>query len=585
MDEPELEVDFTVQAVENLVTQFSAALDFYRELVQNSIDAGSAAVEVWTEYLPGEEDAGTIAIHVDDGGEGMNEAIIDNQLTRLFASSKAGDLTKIGKFGIGFVSIFAPNPKAVLLHTGRGGEYWEVLFHADRSFTKTRIEEPVEGTQITIFLAGDRGRYRQLVVESEATLRRWCVHSEVEVGFEDRTFGRGRVVISEPFAVEGRCLTRASEEGTEVALAYSRAPICGFYNKGLALTPDVDDRGPALEFSRRLQHVSFKVKSRYLEHTLSRDTVVREGNFHKAMALVVETAAGPLQAALVAAIEELVQKPGWDAADLALYYELIGYLGGEPGEEIERWSARKLLRRVDGGAASLAEVEAAAADEQVVFVGDAVTPVGEHLLARGVPVLLAPTRAAAEGATAGTYGAVGWLAEAYVQHRRRQGVVRGLLRKVGVAARAVRAAAPEQVYLPIAEVEPTAEEAALLADADALLAKVGAAYRRLAVCSIAGPSAPLFVIARKIGGFMRRPPPEREGDGWWWLRRPEAAVERRHPHFAALLQLRAVDRPLAAYCLAKALLLAEDRAHGLDVELMAAAVPDEAAARSSEVLP
>ena len=49
--EPEFEVDFTVQAVENLVTQFSSALDFYRELVQNSIDAGSAAIEVWLEFL------------------------------------------------------------------------------------------------------------------------------------------------------------------------------------------------------------------------------------------------------------------------------------------------------------------------------------------------------------------------------------------------------------------------------------------------------------------------------------------------------------------------------------------------------
>ena len=119
---PEHEVDFTVQAVENLVTQFSGALDFYRELVQNSIDAGSAAIEVWMEYEAGAEDDGTIAIHVDDFGEGMNEAIIDDQLTRLFSSSKDGDLTKIGKFGIGFVSIFAPDPRAVLLHTGRGGE-------------------------------------------------------------------------------------------------------------------------------------------------------------------------------------------------------------------------------------------------------------------------------------------------------------------------------------------------------------------------------------------------------------------------------------------------------------------------------
>ena len=161
MTPPEYEVDFTVQAVENLVTQFSSALDFYRELVQNSIDAGSAAIDVWMEFLPASDsgaDEGTIVIHVDDAGEGMNEAIIDQQLTRLFASSKDGDLTKIGKFGIGFVSIFAPDPRAVLLHTGRGGEAWEVLFHPDRSFTKTRLGSPVEGTQIALYLAGDRAR-------------------------------------------------------------------------------------------------------------------------------------------------------------------------------------------------------------------------------------------------------------------------------------------------------------------------------------------------------------------------------------------------------------------------------------------
>ena len=163
MAAPGHEVDFTVAAVENLVTQFSGALDFYRELVQNSIDAGSAAIEVWMEYEAGADDEGTIAIHVDDFGEGMNEEIIDGQLTRLFSSSKDGDLTKIGKFGIGFVSIFAPDPRAVLLHTGRGGEAWEVLFHPDRSFTKTKLETPVEGTQITLYIAGDRARYRELV--------------------------------------------------------------------------------------------------------------------------------------------------------------------------------------------------------------------------------------------------------------------------------------------------------------------------------------------------------------------------------------------------------------------------------------
>lgn len=560
MSEAELEVDFTVQAVENLVTQFSAALDFYRELVQNSIDAGTAAVEVWTEFMPGAEDDGTIAIHVDDGGEGMNEEIIDNQLTKLFASSKAGDLTKIGKFGIGFVSIFAPDPKAVLLHTGRGGECWELLFHPDRSFTKTRIEGPVEGTQITLFLPGDRGRYRQVVAESEAVLRRWCVHSEVEVSFEDRSFGRGPVSITEAFAAAGRCPTRASHEGTEVALAYSRAPICGFYNKGLALTPSPSDRTPVQEHAERLRHVSFKVKSRYLEHTLSRDTVVREGNFHKAMALVLATAAGPLQAGLVAALEELVQRPAWGASELALYYELVEYLAGEPMAEVERWSGRRLLRRVDGGAASLDEVEASADEEGAAFVRDAATPGAEHLLGRGVPVLQGSTpRELADGSSARDFGTVGELVASYLGHRRGRGV-RGLLRRVGLGAEVPRVAAPEQVYLPIVELRPGAEERALLFAADELLRRVGEVFGRITLCTIAAPDPPLFVVARRIEGFMRRPAP---GEGRWWrARRPEVAVERTHPHFAAMLRLWPVEPAMAAYCLARALLLEERREEG-----------------------
>lgn len=560
MEGEELEVDFTVQAVENLVTQFSAALDFYRELVQNSIDAGSSSVEVWTELLPGAEGEGTIAIHVDDGGEGMNEEIIDNQLTRLFASSKAGDLTKIGKFGIGFVSIFAPDPKAVLLHTGRGGECWELLFHPDRSFTKSRIEGPVEGTQITLFLAGDRGRYRQVVAESEAVLRRWCVHSEVEVTFEDRSFGRGPVTINEPFAVPGRCPARASREGTEVVLAYSETPLCGFYNKGLSLTPNPTDRTPVQEHEERLRHVSFKVKSRYLEHTLSRDTVVREGNFHKAMALVLDTASGALQEGLVAALEELARRPVWDAGELATYYELVGYLAAEPPEELERWRGRKLLRRVDGGAASLDEVEEAAQDEGVGFVADARTGCAEHLLQREVPVLQASVpRELGGSARPEDFGAVGALIGRYVGHRRRRGV-RGLLRRVGLGRGDPRVVTPEQVYLAIEELRPGADERALLFAADELLRRVGEVYGRIALCRTAAPDPPLFVVSREIAAFMRRPEPG--GRRWWRGRRPQVAVERGHPHFAAMLRLWPVDPAMAAYCLARALLLDEEREQG-----------------------
>src|SRR5690606_4152467 len=154
----------------------------------NSIDAGSGSIEIWLDFIADESGGagGVIEIHVDDAGEGMNEAIIDDQLTTLFSSTKENDLTKIGKFGIGFVSVFALKPKGVLVQTGRDGQYWEVFFDHDRSFYKSAITSPIEGTQITLFVEGDRARYTELVARSRETIDHWCRHSEAEINFEDR---------------------------------------------------------------------------------------------------------------------------------------------------------------------------------------------------------------------------------------------------------------------------------------------------------------------------------------------------------------------------------------------------------------
>ena len=579
MTPPEYEVDFTVQAVENLVTQFSSALDFYRELVQNSIDAGSAAIDVWMEFLPASDsgaDEGTIVIHVDDAGEGMNEAIIDQQLTRLFASSKDGDLTKIGKFGIGFVSIFAPDPRAVLLHTGRGGEAWEVLFHPDRSFTKTRLGSPVEGTQIALYLAGDRARYRELVQGSRDTLRRWCVHSEAEISFEDRSFGAGPEAINQPFEVPGECLTRSAAEGTEVVLAFHRQPEYGFYNKGLALTVSRDGQTLLGEHAARLAHVGFKVKSRYLEHTLSRDTVVREGNFFKAIELVLAAADGPLQAALVRELAELAARPAWTLADLRRYGELLGFLASEPEPAIARHDERPLLRTVDGRAISLAQLWDAAREDRRVFCSDAVGPLEEQLIAAGTPVLL---RVGSRGdSPVAAHGGAAVLAARDAAHRHRRSL-RGRLAALGLplAAPDLQVTAPEAAFVRVALISASAEEQRLVDAAAALLTAIDAGYRRLIVCQL-DDGGPLFVLGRSIAPMMQRPP-----DGSLFHekrpRRPEAAVHRGHPLFQRWLALARHAPALAAYCLAKDLLLSEDRLLGRDVALMAAARPEEAAAR------
>ncbi|HHO49953.1 MAG TPA: hypothetical protein ENK18_03555 [Deltaproteobacteria bacterium] len=301
------------QALANLVNQFARPLDFLRELAQNSIDAGSPRIEVavaWDPPPPGSPE-GVLRIHVDDFGEGMDEDIIDNQLTRLFSSTKEDDLTKIGKFGIGFTSIFAILPEAVLLRTGRHGEYWELLFHADRSFDKVRIDEPIQGTRLTLFKRLPADRLRPFVQEVRFVLDYWCEHSDTPITFDDRTTearsdapvgadpfaafdqesAPGSERVNRPLSLDAALQHLHVEDGLEAAIGYSDPPRFGFYNGGLTLlnTQNTDVLG---SYREQLGHLSFKVKHDGLEHTLTRDNVLHDQNWERAMQGVLRARSG-----------------------------------------------------------------------------------------------------------------------------------------------------------------------------------------------------------------------------------------------------------------------------------------------------
>lgn len=568
--------------VENLVTQFSNALDCFRELVQNSLDSGTTRVEVWAEFEAGEGHEGVIAFHVDDFGEGMDEAIIDDQLTNLFSSSKEDDLTKIGKFGIGFVSVFALEPKAVLVNTGRGGEWWEVLFHVDRSFDKSRLEVPVEGTQITIFLEGDYHRYRELVDGVRATLKRWCAHSETEITFEDRSPAGGGFgeleVINEEFLVDGDCSTRVEVPGTEIVLAYTPAPIYGFYNRGLTLAlTEIGDQVFDERRSARYRRVSVKIKSRYLEHTLSRETVMRDENYEKAMALLDGGADGQLLGKLTAELRELVGRDAWGLVEMDRYATLSSYLMSEPEQNLVRLLEEPILRGVFGEPVTPRQAFDAFRADGRVMLSEQPTELARGVIEQGVPVILgrAPEGGGVEAdAAAHPLDAVYRVVSRFVVLRRERsltGRLRSLLFGHDLAAAVWRGmVAPEQVYLYVSLDPQTPKDLrGLLDEAARLLKHIGAGYQRLRTFTDAGASsrAPFFVTGRKLSSLMSLPPPGGVKSG-----KLEAAVNRDHLHFQTIARLSGQSPALAAYCLAKSLLLTEDRLLDRDVNMMEAAL-------------
>ncbi len=281
------------QALANLVDQFARPLDFLRELVQNSIDAGSPRVDVWVDHAPG-----VLTIGVDDHGSGMDEATIDGQLLSLYSSTKEDDRTKIGKFGIGFTSVFALRPDRVLVRTGRHGTWWELVAGTDRVFHKHRSEEPISGTQVVLFKRVGDERVGPLVDEVRSVLGYWCEHALIPITFEDRRAGSeaaevdadpfgafadapGRETVQRPMDLDDAALSVHETVdmpglGTvEVVLGYAATPSWGFYNGGLTLLRTRDDEVLG-DYARRLGHLAFKVRSDHLEHTLTRDNVRRD---------------------------------------------------------------------------------------------------------------------------------------------------------------------------------------------------------------------------------------------------------------------------------------------------------------------
>lgn len=327
------------ETLDGLVDQFSDPFAFLRELIQNSIDAGSTQVYVSFEFRESSKEPGKgiFILHIDDTGEGMNREIIDTQLTRLFSSSKENDLTKIGKFGIGFVSVFALKPDAVILDTGRGGENWRIFFKADRSFDRIVLDRPVDGTQIQFIKEIDSSLDQPWRERSLKTIKLWCKHAEAEVYVND-------VLINEPFEMPHPLAVSHEVQGTTVYLAptVDEKPFYGFYNRGLTLYENYDSVIPG---------VTFKVRSRYVEHTLTRDNVIKDENYHKAMGVLREAVDKGLRPKLFqAAVDE-------SARNGETLDNVLGYLAFRLDKLPENLANTPILDTLHGQKASVKDLQ------------------------------------------------------------------------------------------------------------------------------------------------------------------------------------------------------------------------------------
>lgn len=280
--------------VDEIVRQFADPYAFHRELVQNAIDAGATKITVRLVHDPAER---VLAISVNDDGSGMSQKILEEDLTVLFKSTKESRDDAIGKFGIGFVSVLALDPTAVIVDTSLGdGARHRLTLHRDHTYELHRHAGGERGTTVTLHVPTELEALPDRIAKSRASLERWCRHARVPITF----FAHGESMATEPeridrpLALVGATVqvSAVSADGrTEVVAGLTPKPTGAFYNRGLLLH-ETDEPFP------RIGGVSFKVVDPRLEHTLSRDDVRRDGQFASVLEQVERTVHGPLVDAL-----------------------------------------------------------------------------------------------------------------------------------------------------------------------------------------------------------------------------------------------------------------------------------------------
>lgn len=265
--------------VQRLVEQFASPYDFLREVVQNAMDAGSDMVDVRLYAHPGDDDASSVfELEIADSGRGMDEAIIDTQLTRLFSSSKSGDRTMAGGFGIGFVSVFAWEPERLLVQTGRREEAWEVEFFPDRRFEKVPLDGPLEGTVIRLFRGGHIDERDAIAQQVWQSLWKWCRYCDIEITFENVDIDSGpRPLEPDAWPQDAVAKVESKDGETTLRLAFCSTPAVILMRHGLVLAEaTIAELFPtfAAQLSRTTEHLWVWANSPRLHTSLARDGVI-----------------------------------------------------------------------------------------------------------------------------------------------------------------------------------------------------------------------------------------------------------------------------------------------------------------------
>ncbi len=314
------------EVLEHFVHQHARPLDCIRELVQNSLDAGSEEVDIRVAFeprMPATEDAadepeqatrGFAELVVVDRGDGMGRGVIEGRLTTLFASVGDDEPNRIGRYGVGFASVFALDPELVIIDSSWRGEHWRIVFDRERRYTLRRRARAIFGTVVRVVIPATEDETDALRERAREATLRWCRHVEVPVRFEGEA-------ISAPLEIDAPCSVTVRGEGEALVVAHpprGESGSYGLYRAGLTLVEGDDERSPAF------RGIAFKASSRQLDLTLTRDAVIHDVNYQRLIAKVRSTVETRLCERVFSMLEKRVWTTPPDDAEARAEHEALG---------------------------------------------------------------------------------------------------------------------------------------------------------------------------------------------------------------------------------------------------------------------
>lgn len=264
-----------------LTEQFDVSHFYGREMVQNSIDADSSRIDVTYNY---DSEKKSSLISFTDNGHGMNYTVIRKKLLTLFDSTKEDDSKKVGRFGVGFISLYAqPDLENILVETSTGDQAHTItLYPESKEWDVTVAKKPLDmikkGTSVNLNIKNSKEDFEALTKDMTDFLKESCSYIKVPLFVDgekiNTDFDIPDAVFKIPFGGD------LDIEGM-IALTPAK-PQYSFYNRRILIQKEnnylfSDDKD-----------ISFIFSSSFLDYNIARKNIIKNDRFKKALMYLEE---------------------------------------------------------------------------------------------------------------------------------------------------------------------------------------------------------------------------------------------------------------------------------------------------------